>query len=29
VRHHLWCLGLPLRPLPPPPTVTGERRSPW
>ena len=29
VRHHLWCLGLSFRPLPPPPSVTGERRSPW
>jgi hypothetical protein len=29
VRHHLWCLGLPFPPLPPPPAMTGERRSPW
>jgi type IV conjugative transfer system protein TraL len=29
VRHRLWCLGVPFRPLPPSPTVTGARRSPW
>jgi hypothetical protein len=29
VRHHLWGVGLPFPPLPPPPAVTGERRSPW
>jgi hypothetical protein len=29
VRHRLWHLGVPLRPLPTSPTVSGERRSPW
>jgi TraL protein len=29
VLHRLWLLGLPLRPLPPSPLVTGGRRSPW
>jgi hypothetical protein len=29
VRHRLWDLGVPFRSVPPSPTVTGERRSPW
>jgi hypothetical protein len=29
VRHRLWHLGIPFRPLPSSPTVTGARRSPW
>ena len=29
VAHRLWDLGVPLAPLPPSPSVTGGRRSPW
>ena len=29
VAHRLWDLGVPLASLPPSPSVTGGRRSPW
>jgi hypothetical protein len=29
VLHRLWHLGVSLPPLPPSPSVTGTRRSPW
>jgi hypothetical protein len=29
VAHRLWDLGVPLAQLPPSPSVTGGRRSPW